>query len=179
MVLYIFGIRGTSWLKVGYTTHCPWSRARDGYWKNIYPPELCGKLGWSDLELLALALGALEDEAAVKLALPPHTGEFWPSHQLEPLRQVILGVNGGQPFLPLPPRPPSPAPGRGEEKLACCGGTAHVCTVCSRRFMRSIKLWQHHEDVHRCVRVKCACGERVIPRNLKRHQQSRGCKRVR
>jgi len=37
MVLYVFSIRDTGWLKMGYTSHCPWSRARDGYWKNLHP----------------------------------------------------------------------------------------------------------------------------------------------
>jgi len=179
MVLYVFSIRDTGWLKMGYTSHCPWSRARDGYWKNLHPPECCGKLGWIDLELLLLAPGSLETEAAVKLALPAHTGEFWPGYQLESLRQAILAANGQQPFLSLPSRPASPAPGRGEEKLVCCGGTAHACTVCGHSFPRSIKLWQHIEDVHRCTRVQCACGKLVIPRNFKRHRESATCKRAR
>ena len=177
MVLYIFGIRDVPFVKMGFTNHCPWSRARDGFWKNLHPPECCGKLGWNDLELLSLAPGTLEDEAAVKLALPPHSGEFWPREQLERLRETIRAHAGE--FLPLPPQPATLAPGRGEEKLVCCGGSLRACTVCGRSFSRSIKLWQHIEDVHRATRVQCPCGKKVIPRNLKQHQKTEKCKRAR
>ena len=179
MVLYIFGVRDTHWLKLGFTSHCPWSSARDGFWKHVHPPDCCGKLGWSDLELLALAPGTLEDKTAVKNVVPGHHGEFWSREQLEPLRQAILDVNGEQHGLPLPPRPAPPAPGRREGKLACCGGSSHVCTECGRSFPSRVKLLQHDDDVHRRNRVECACGMRVISRNLERHWESETCKRAR
>ena len=154
MVLYIFGVRDTHWLRLGYTSECPWSCARDGFWQARHPGACCGKLGWSDLELLALAPGTLEDKAAVKKAVGGFRYDFHVKEGLPLLCQAILDVNGGQACLPLPPRPAPPAPDRGRGKLAwCCGGQGD-------------REW-------------CACGKQVISRTLKRHRESEACKRAR
>ena len=44
-MLYIFGITGVPWCKIGYTSHSnPWLRVVHGFWTNSHPPELCKKL---------------------------------------------------------------------------------------------------------------------------------------
>ena len=45
MVLYIFGVRGAAYVKVGYTAACQWSRVRDGFWRNVHPKACCNRLG--------------------------------------------------------------------------------------------------------------------------------------
>ena len=45
MVLYVFGVRGAAYVKVGYTASCPWSRVRDGFWRNVHPKGCCNRLG--------------------------------------------------------------------------------------------------------------------------------------
>ena len=78
MVLYIFELAGTPYVKLGYTSACPRGRVRDGVWKLVHPTGCCGKLGWDDLRLLVMSPGSLEDEAHVKARVPPERGEFWP-----------------------------------------------------------------------------------------------------
>ena len=57
---------GTDFVKLGFTSGCPWGRVRDGFWKQVHPePQCCGKLGWDNLNLIALSPGTLEDEAFI------------------------------------------------------------------------------------------------------------------
>ena len=82
-MLYIFDVVGTPYIKLGYTSQCPWLRVREGFWKLVHPVECCGCLGYEDLELLVLTPGSLLDEHAIKLIVPPRQGEFWGREQLE------------------------------------------------------------------------------------------------
>ena len=75
-MLYIFEIEGTDFVKMGYTSGCPWKRACDGFWRLVHPEECCGKLGWDNLQLLTLCRGGLADEALIKEHYPPVAGEF-------------------------------------------------------------------------------------------------------
>jgi hypothetical protein len=75
-MLYVFKVIGAPYIKVGYTSCCPWRRIASGFWSNVHPSECCGKLGWKDLELLAVFPGSLKDEAALKSAIPPATGDL-------------------------------------------------------------------------------------------------------
>jgi len=50
-MLYVFAF-GDDWIKVGFTARCPFQRRRHGFWHNVHPTELCGRLG--DCELLHL-----------------------------------------------------------------------------------------------------------------------------
>jgi len=98
-MLYVFKIVDTPFLKMGFTSGCPWRRVTRGFWSNVHPSECCGKLGWHNLELLAVFKGSLADEAAVKRALPPVTGEFWAEEMAKPLLTLLgfLGENLPQP----------------------------------------------------------------------------------
>ncbi len=86
MVLYIFEVKGTSFVKMGFTSGCPWNRISDGFWKQVHPKECCHKLGWDDLHLIALSPGTLEDETSLKQQVPPVCSEFWPREDLATLK---------------------------------------------------------------------------------------------
>ena len=77
MVLYIFGVRGAAFVKVGYTAGCPWGRVRDGFWRVVHPKACCNRLGWDSLELLSLFPRDLAEEARLQARIPPECGEFW------------------------------------------------------------------------------------------------------
>ena len=160
----------------------PWGRFRDGFWKNVHPEACCGRLGWDDLQLVAMSPGTLEDEAAIQQQLPPERGEFWPREQLDALRLAMKALattrhNCGNDDweLPLPPRPAAPPPGRGEEKLECCGGSLLPCYGCGRMFKLWVRLQTHKREscpASAEARLACRfCGTRVIQRHLKRHEE--------
>ena len=186
MVLYIFQVVGAPWVKMGFTAGCPWGRIRDGFWKQVHPKACCGKLGWDDLQLMAMVPGSLEDEAAIKEAVPPEVGEFWRRSELDSLLLAMKvhacanGCGNDDWELPLPPRPAVPPPGRGEEKLECCGGSLLPCYGCGQHFKLWIRLQTHkRESCPASAEAQPACrfcGTRVIQRHLKRHQeQSKRC----
>ena len=176
-MLYIFLISGTNHVKSGYTNGCPWARVRDGLWRLVHPEACCGKLGWEDLQLVALAPGTIVDEKAIQLQQPSVSGEFWHERDLEELRSAIEARVGA--LLPLPPKPDAPQMGRGIEKRPCCGGTQVVCFACHATFAGYVNLGTHRRES--CPmrpaggRSVCgACGKHVIKRDLKRHE--RACK---
>ena len=178
MVLYIFEVLGTPYVKVGYTSGCPWGRIRDGFWKQVHPEACCGKLGYDNLRLLELCPGTLADEAFIKKEVPPERGEFWPRSELDALRSAMKKLAGDDAddwWLPFPPRPAMPAPGRGEEKLECCGGSLLPCYGCGQTFKLWVRLQTHKREscpASAEPRPACRfCGQRVIQRHLKRHQQ--------
>jgi hypothetical protein len=188
MVLYVFEVAGTPYVKLGYTSACPWGRVRDGFWRLVHPAGCCGKLGWDNLRLLTMSPGSLQDEAYVKAQVPPERGEFWPREQLEALRAVMKalavstgGCNDENWELPLPPKPESPAPGRGVEKLECCGGSLIPCFGCGKHFKLYVRLLTHKREscpATAGAKVACdRCGASVIKRHLKRHQdQNKRCR---
>ena len=188
-MLYLFAIEGTPFVKAGYTARCPWQRVCDGFWRLVHPREVCGQLGYESLRLLALSPGTLEDEAVLKDAQPPFCGEFWHEEDAGTI-QLFFKVNAIANHgcdnesweLALPAKPVVPPPGgRGVEYRMCCGGPGVQCYGCGARF----DLWVHFAT-HRSescpagpgvgAKVACEkCSVSVIKRNLKRHQQSKGC----
>lgn len=175
-MLYIFRVVGTGCLKMGFTRGDVWKRVATGFWSNVHPATCCGRLGWANLELLALFSGGVPDEEAVKQVLPPTVGEFWPEEELEALTRAIAALCVE---LPLPPKPEVPPEvSRRVEKLPCCGAPRHVCRACRVSFQREHHMWQHQES---CMdrRVSCgACQTRVLRRNLKRHLRNCRVQRV-
>ena len=75
-MIYIFRVVGAGFVKLGFTHGSPWTRVATGFWSNIHPKACCHKLGWDNLELLAVFDGSIEAELAIKQAIPPHFGEF-------------------------------------------------------------------------------------------------------
>ena len=191
-MLYIFGIEGTDCVKAGFTSHCPWGRVRDGFWRLVHPAECCGKLGWEDLHLLALSPGTMEDEALIKVCMPPVTGEFWRRKDLDMLLIAFMvraiGVHDCDRDnwqLPLPAKPETPLLGRGVEKRPCCGGNTVVCYACQKCFTLWVHLSTHMrgscpargETGLGSAKVDCTvCAMPVIKRNLKRHHASQICR---
>ena len=143
-MLYIFLISDTNHVKFGYTNGCPWARVRDGLWRLVHPEACCGKLGWEDLQLVALAPGTIVDENAIQLQQPSVSGEFWHERDLEGLRSAIEARVGA--LLPLPPKPDAPQMGRGIEKRPCCGGTQVVCFACHATFAGYVNLGTHRRE---------------------------------
>ena len=189
MVLYIFCVGHSDYLKVGYTGGCPWARVREGLWKVVHPKACCTLLGWDNLELLGLFPGDLADEARLQARVPPECGEFWPQERLEELRRTLTdiavekGCTREEAELPLPARPEAPLPGRGEERFECCGGSPLKCFGCGLQFKLWVRLQTHKREscpASALPKVDCAtCGTKVIARHLKRHMQTARCKAAR
>jgi hypothetical protein len=177
-MLYIFRVVGTGCVKMGFTRGDVWKRVATGFWSNVHPATCCGRLGWDNLELLACFDGDEKIEAAIKEALPPHTGEFWPDEQITELLGLCWTLCGRK-FLPEPERPEQPPEvQRRVEKLPCCGVPRHVCNMCRMSFQREHHMRQHQES---CTdrRISCAaCQTRVLRRNLKRHLRNCRVQRV-
>ena len=74
MSLYVFEIRESPYVKMGFTSGCPWMRASEGFWSNAHPTGCCNKLGWGDLTLVALFEGSFDDERSLQEAFPPERG---------------------------------------------------------------------------------------------------------
>ena len=166
-MLYLFKVRDLPFIKMGFTRGCPYRRIATGFWSNLHPSDCCGKLGWDDLELIAVFPGSLEDESALKKTFPPTVGEFWPEDTVNALKGALAHLGDE---LPLPPRPPVPPDvDRCEEKLPCCAGQTIQCFKCDKTFYRWHHLKQHLQS-HADVKDSCgACGLKVLKRNLKRH----------
>ena len=190
MVLYIFEVSGTQFIKMGFTNGCPWNRICDGFWKQVHPEQCCGKLGWDDLQLIHMSPGTLENEAWVKGANPPEKGEFWHRDQLPAMLRVMAwlamdfhGCTEENWTLPLPPRPERPAPRHGEEKLECCGGELLPCYGCGKLFKLWIRLQTHKREscpVSAEAKAACRfCGQSVMKRHMKRHEGSKRCRDTR
>jgi hypothetical protein len=140
-MLYVFKVLDTPFVKMGFTSTCPYRRIAAGFWSNVHPRCCCGKLGWSDLQLLALYRGTKKQEKAVHMAVPPTMGEFWLDEELE---QLLSTLGGLAEALPLPERPAGPPQvDRHEEKLQCCGGRRFACFFCQKTFRRYHHLQQH------------------------------------
>ena len=174
-MIYIFKIVGTDFIKLGFTQGNPWTRVATGFWSNLHPAECCGKLGWDNLELVALFNGTKATEYCIKTAwLKPVVGEFWYENQLRELICLCSGLCAGG-MLPLPERPTQPPEvERATEKLSCCGGPIFSCGDCNAKFKRAHHLHQH---IPSCVGLRShlapclglECNKVVLKRNLKRH----------
>ena len=176
-MLYVFAIGAEPWVKFGYTNHPnPWRRVIRGFWSNAHPPEVCGHLGYGDLELLALFEGGLAEEQALQHHVPADFFEFCRRSRL-PLILAALGEMGVA-ALPLEPKPDwtEPTPTR----RPCCGGKQYRCARCPATFATCAHLKQHVRDKHinQDVRTCCPkCGKGVKhARNLKAHQASKACR---
>ena len=143
-MLYIFDVLGEDWIKIGFTAQLdPWIRIANGFWTNIHPVELCGKLGPENLNLIFLFEGNVKLEAVIKSLFPPVIGEFWYKDRLDeivgmlrlmteelkiPTRPLLLDISG--------------------ERLPCCGGEIQQCSECGKTFKRQDKLARHKKEVH-------------------------------
>jgi hypothetical protein len=169
MTLYMFHIRDTGFVKFGFTYGDPWTRAATGFWSNVHPKECCGKLGWENLELMPCYEGGPDVEAAIKKALPPHTGEFWRVEYAGQLLTLCSKLTNRKLLEEIPKPKQAPGVARMTEKLPCCGGPEFFCDSCNVSFKRQHHLRQHLQSCQK-KKVPCLCGKKVLHRNLKRHQ---------
>jgi NAD(P)H-flavin reductase len=152
------------------TGSCPWTRF-ETLWTNTHPPALCGKLGCEHIEIIRVFAGSRAEEQLLFSLFPPDIGEFYLTSRLS---QLICMAEMMFEAVLTPAKPLQFAPPR--EKRPCCGGVEYKCFTCGKVFQRACKFYQHMEDVHRKIRVKCKCGKFYQSRNLARHQLSRACK---
>ena len=187
-MLYVFAVGDTGYLKVGYTSGCPWARARDGFWRVLHPSACCGQLGWENLQLLLLSPGTMAEEKQLHECVPPEEGECYPLARLPDI-QAFCKTNGycnhgcgaDDWEMPLPPKPEVPIAGRGIERRPCCGGTLQVCYACQATFQLWIHLSTHMREScperPDAAKTECGrCGDNVIHRNLQRHRRSKRCR---
>ena len=111
-MIYVFSF--DTHFKIGYAATCPWRRLSAGFWHNVHPLELCGKL--DQATLLFLFDGDEKLEQSMHAALVPDIGEFYSMDRMgdvmDFLRRVLVP-------LPIPDRPRLHA--RPPRKRPCCG----------------------------------------------------------
>ena len=146
-MLYVFSVGSTAeWYKIGITTQTDiWGRVQDGFWSNKHPPELCNKLDFEGLTLVALFGGSKPEEALLKSLFPPDCGEFWRGARIEEIL-AMLRLKLKEHSLPEKPTEPH---GLCRERLACCGGRSWSCFECGKSFSRSHHVMRHVRNVHR------------------------------
>jgi hypothetical protein len=182
MSIYLFQVGDTGFFKLGFTRGCPWVRVALGVWNNVHPKECCNKLGFENLQLLALYKGTLEQEQAIQ-ALNPfrENGEFWPDW----MRWRVLFSLRGHEVQTIPEKPElrmqEGIHRHNEAKLLCCtGGQEFKCWTCDMVFTRYHHLVQHKISAHTSNgRTTCQnCGAKGLTRNMlhKRHTNSAKCR---
>ena len=171
-MLYVFAISGAPWLKVGITSQpSAWDRVRRGFWTNAHPAEVCGKLGFDGLVLLALFQGGLALERLVQSRFPADSYEFWHSVRLPGILEMLRSEAVEIPAGNWPPRPEG---AECADHRPCCGGRAYDCFDCARVFATWSQLKQHRAGAHsKLPKVPCpSCGGLVKhARNMKAHQK--------
>ena len=184
MSIYVFEVVDTGFVKVGFTTGCPWVRMGYGAWSNVHPKACCNKLGIKDMKLVGLFKGTLEHERTFQsMNQYPEHGEFWPL----PLLDLILSTLGR--VLEKKELPAMPEIGdfgayshrHNDEKRYCCsGGKQFQCYNCDKVFARFHYLMQHRTSAHSTEgRMSCPiCGTEGLIRNImsKRHTDSAKCR---
>ena len=183
MSIYIFEVVDTGFLKVGFTTGCPWVRMGYGAWSNVHPKACCNKLGIKDMKLVALYKGTLQHERSFQaLNQCPENGEFWPDSFLGLL---LLTLDKTLERREIPERPDlrnhEGVSRRSEAKRVCCtGGQEFKCFNCDQVFARFHHLMQHRNSAHSTQgKTSCTkCGSKGLIRNImcKRHTDSAKCR---
>ncbi len=183
MSIYLFEVVDTGFLKLGFTTGCPWIRMACGAWSNVHPKDCCNKLSFMNMKLLALFKGTLEQERSLQaLNQCPENGEFWPDSFLGLL---LLTLDKTLERREIPERPDlrnhEGVSRRSEAKRVCCtGGQDFKCFYCDKIFKRFHHLLQHQFSAHSSQgRTTCPkCGTTGLTRNIlhKRHTNSAKCR---
>ena len=159
-VVYLFSFDG--YVKLG-VAKCIYERLRRGFWHNVHPEALCGKL--ASPTLLRLWAGDHAIEQALHASLQSERGEFYPAERTEELTSFIDNVLEPLPLPLLPKIECCPV------KRACCLGRALDGKSREDHMLRSLAT--------RGKTAPCPkCGKHVSIRNdkLKAHQKSKNCK---
>jgi hypothetical protein len=162
VLLYLFGFDG--WVKLG-VARCPCERLRRGFWQNVHPKALCGKL--DDAKLLRIWAGDYAIEQALHAALLSDCGEFYRAERTKEITEFIDNVLE---ILPLPPT----------QKVQCCKPVKRACCL-----GRALDGKSREDHMFRALATKgktapCPkCGKVISIRNdkLKAHQKSKSCTR--
>jgi len=72
MSLYL--VRYEGYLKLGWSSQ-PFQRIANGFWDNVHPSALCGKLGPEHAEILGIWAGSKAQEQTLHWMLQPECGE--------------------------------------------------------------------------------------------------------
>ena len=159
-MIYVFLFPG--YIKLGFTSGCPYRRAAMGFWHNNHPKELCGRL--AQCTLTHLYEGTLELEQALHAVLRG-TGEFY---AIERLPEVLRFLSAVLEPLPLP-QDPQLQPWAPRLK-PCCGGD-------NRGFERDDHA--RRSFATKGKKAPCEiCGSAVSVRRdkLKQHQLTQACR---
>ena len=173
VLLYLFEFPH-GWVKLG-VARCPYERLQRGFWHNVHPAALCGKL--NEARLLRIWAGDYAIEQALHAALLSDHGEFYPA---ERAREIIAFLDNVVEPLPLPPEPQKSAFGATRSvmqfskpvKRACCLERALAGHTREDHMLRSLAT---KGKTAPCPR----CGKMISIRHdkLKAHQNSKSCRR--
>jgi hypothetical protein len=160
VLLYLFQFDG--WVKLGVAS-CPYERLQRGFWQNVHPAALCGKLDRA--RLLRVWAGDLPIEQALHAALHSEAGEFYPAERTE---EITAFVDNVLEPLPLPPT----------QTVQCCKPVKRACCL-----GRALDGKGREDHMFRSLATKgksapCPrCGLQISIRNdkLKKHQKSKNC----
>ena len=161
MVVYIFEF-AAGWIKMGWAARCPYIRYDRGFWYNIHPEELCGRL--DEARLIRLFEGDEAIEKALHAAMGPDVGEFYaPGRLAEVVGLLELALHP----LPLPtPRPAVRT--QPVVKRVCCGGPGGPR---ADHKARSVATKGQSAPCDRCGKIVSVRRDK-----LKQHQRSSVCK---
>ena len=89
-ILYVFDVVDSQYFKFGFTAQSnPWNRIQNGFWTNLHPMELCGKLGSQTLNLVHVFEGDYNLEKCIQNLFPPQCGEFWEKDDLPKIIEML------------------------------------------------------------------------------------------
>ena len=101
-MLYVFKVVDLPWFKFGYTDQTnPWNRIQTGFWTNVHPKELCGKLGAEQFQLIHVFQGDKRLEHCMQSIFPPYAGEFWKDEDLDDFVWILKLIADE---IPIPPK---------------------------------------------------------------------------
>ena len=157
-MIYVFSF--DTHFKIGYAATCPWRRLSAGFWHNVHPLELCGKL--DQATLLFLFDGDEKLEQAMHAALHPCVGELYPMERLGSVMDFLRRVLEPLPITDRPrlhDRPPRKRPCCGADnggyqrddhhrRALACNGKTSECEKCKRPI--SIRNDHQANHVKRC-----------------------------
>ena len=161
-MIYVF-VFEPCYFKIGACI-TPYDRVTRGFWMNVHPPALCGRL--DTCRLYRLFEGDLDMERAIHAILRPDHGEFYALYRLVlviHLLEFLLPPHGS---MPLPTVLPIC-----RQRRVCCG--SYYCGYGSSHAMA-------RADATKGRKAACsACGTMIALRRDKQNEHMRRCASMR